>query len=58
MSAVICDRRVPAKIKGNCGETSDVGWSRDSSTEERQEAEVKILRISLEVSRMDKIRNE
>lgn len=59
MLGVICDRRVPAKIKGvqNCAETSDIGWPRDSGTEERQEAEMKILRFSLEV-RMDRIRNE
>lgn len=29
------EKRVSAKMKGNCGETINVGWPRDSATEEK-----------------------
>ncbi|TWW74035.1 hypothetical protein D4764_14G0000360, partial [Takifugu flavidus] len=46
------------KVRGSCIVTVDLEKIvRDSGTEERQEAEKKILRLSLEV-RMDRIRNK
>lgn len=42
----------------NTGETSDAVWSRDSGSEAEQEfAEMKMLRFSWGVTRMDRIRN-
>ena len=67
MSGVICDRRVPARMKGkvyNVAVRSAMLYGLEAVTlTKRQEAdmevaEMKMLRVSLGVTRMDKIRNE
>ena len=67
MSGVICDRRVPARVKGKVYKVAVrpamlYGLETVALTK-RQEAdmevaELKMLRFSLGVTRMDKIRNE
>ena len=62
MSGVICDRRVPARVKGKMYKVA-VRPAMLYGLEKRQEAEMevaelKMLRFSLGVTRMDKIRNE
>ena len=69
MSGVICDRRVPARVKGKVYKVAvrpamlyNYGLETVALTK-RQEAEMeveelKMLRFSLGVTRMDKIRNE
>ena len=67
MSGVICDRRVPARVKGKvyrvalrramlC-ELETVALTKRQEAE-MEVAELKMLRFSLGVTRMDKIRNE
>ena len=67
MSGVICDRRVPARVKGKVyrvavrpamlyGLETMVLMKRQEA--EMEVAELKMLRFSLGVTRMDKIRNE
>ena len=51
MSGVICDRRVPARVKGKVYKVA-------VRPAEMEVAELKMLRFSLGVTRMDKIRNE
>ena len=67
MSGVICDRRVPARVKGkvyNVAVRPAMLYGLDTvALTKRQEAEMevaelKMLRFSLGVTRMDKIRNE
>ena len=67
MSGVICDRRVPARMKGkvyNVAVRSAMLYGLEAVTlTKRQEAdmevsELKMLRVSLGVTRMDKIRKE
>ena len=67
MSGVICDRRVPARVKGKVYrvavrpamlyrlETVELTKRQEA---EMEVAELKMLRFSLGVTRMDKIRNE
>ena len=67
MSGVICDRRVPARVKGKVYKVA-VGPAMLYGLEtmalaKRQEAgmelaELKMLRFSLGLSRMDTVRNE
>ena len=69
MSGVICDRRVPARVKGKVYkvavrpamlyglETVTVALTKRQEAEMKV-AELKMLRFSLGVTRMDKIRNE
>ena len=67
MSGVICDRRVPARVKGNVYKVAVrpamlYGLETVALTK-RQEAEMEVaememVRFSLEVTRMDRIRNE
>ena len=67
MSGVICDRRVPARVKGKVYKVAvrtamlygleTVALTRRQEAE-MEVAELKMLRISLGVTRMDKIRNE
>ena len=65
MSGVICDRRVPARVKGKVykvavrpamvyGRETVVPTQRQEA--EMEVAELKMLRFSLGVTRMDKIR--
>ena len=67
MSGVICDRRVPAKVKGKvyrvAVRTAKLYGLETVALTKRQEtemevAELKMLRFSLGVTIMDKIRNE
>ena len=67
MSGVICDRRVPARVKGNVFTVAvrpamSYGLETVALTKrqeaEMEVAELKMLRFSLGVTRMDKIRNE
>ena len=67
MSGVICDRRVPAKVKGKVYKVAVrpamlYGLETLALTKrqeaEMEVAELKMLRFSLGVTRMDKIRNE
>ena len=62
MSGVICDRRVSARVKGKVyrvSETSNLyGLETVALTKRQEAAELKMLRFSLGVTRMDKIRNE
>ena len=62
MSRVIGDRRVPARVKGKVYKVAVrpamlYGLEKVALTK-RQEAELKMLRFSLGVTRMDNIRNE
>ena len=67
MSGVICDRRVPARVKGKVYKVAmrpamlygleTVALTKRQETE-MEVAELKMLRFSLGVTRMDKIRNE
>ena len=67
MSGVICDRRVPARVKGNVYKVAvrpemlyvleTVALTKRQEAE-MEVAELKMLRFSLGVTRMDKIRNE
>ena len=67
MSGVICDRRVPARLKGKVYKVAvrpamlygleTVALTKRQETE-MEVAELKMLRFSLGVTRMDKIRNE
>ena len=62
MSGVICDRRVPARVKGKVHKVAVrpamlYGLEMVALTK-RQVAEMKMLRFSLGVTRMDQIRNE
>ena len=61
-SRVICDKRVTAKVKGKVHKRAMrpammFGLEMVSLTK-RQEAGIKILRFSLGVTRMDRMRNE
>ena len=67
MSGVICDRRVPARVKGKvymvAARPAILYGLETVALTKRQEAEMevaelKMLRFSLGVTRMDKIRNE
>ena len=67
MSGVICDRRVPARVKGKVYRVAVrpamlYGMETVALTKrqeaEMQVAELKMLQFSLGVTRMDKIRNE
>ena len=64
MSGVICDRRVPARVKGKVAVRPAMLYGFETvALTKRQEAEMevaelKILRFSLGVTGMDKIRNE
>ena len=67
MSGVICDRRVPARVKGKVFTVAvrpamSYGLETLALTKrqeaEMEVAELKMLRFSLGVTRMDKIRNE
>ena len=69
MSGVICDRRVPARVKGKvyyykvAVRPAMLYGLETVALTKRQEvemevAELKMLRFSLGVTRMDKIRNE
>ena len=64
MSGVIRDRRVPARVKGKVAMKPAVLYGLETvALTKRQEAEMevaelKVLRFSLGVTRMDKIRNE
>ena len=59
MSEVICDRRVPDRVKGKVilYGLETVALTKKQETE-MEVAELKMLRFSLGVTRMDKIRNE
>ena len=67
VSGVICDRKVPAKVKGKVYKTvvrpamlyglETIGLTRKQEAE-LEVAELKILRFSLGVTRVDRIRNE
>ena len=67
MSGVICDRRVPARVKGKVYRVAvrpamlygleTVALTKRQEVE-MEVAELKMLRFSLGVTRMDKIRNE
>ena len=67
MSGVICDRRVPARVKGNVYKVAvrqamlfvleTVALTKRQQAE-MGVAELKMLRLSLGVTRMDTIRNE
>ena len=67
MSGVICDRRVPARVKGKVYRVAvrpamlygleTVALTKTQEAE-MEVAELKMLRFSLGVTRMDKIRNE
>ena len=67
MSGVICDRRVPARVKGKVYKVpvrpamlyglETVALTKRQEAE-MEVAELKMLRFSLGVTRMDKIRNE
>ena len=67
MSGVICDRRVPARVKGKVYKVAvrpamlygleTVALTKRQEAE-MEVAELKMLRFSLGVTRMDKIRNE
>ena len=67
MSGVICDRRVPARVNGKVYKVAVrpamLNGLETVALTKRQEAEMevaalKMLRFSLGVTRMDKIRNE
>ena len=67
MSGVICDRRVPARVKGKVYNVAVIpamfyGLETVALTKrqeaEMEVAELKMLRFPLGVTRMDKIRNE
>ena len=66
MSGVICDRRVPARVKGKVYKVAvrpmfyglDTVALTKRQKAEMEVAELKMLRFSLGVTRMDKIRNE
>ena len=62
MLGVICDRRVPVRVKGKVavGPAMLYGLEMVALTkrQEMEVAELKMLRFSLGVTRMDKIRNE
>ena len=65
ISGVICDRRVPARVKGKVYKVTVrpamlYGLETVALTkrQEAEMAELKMLRFSLGVTRMDKIRNE
>ena len=63
MSGVICDRRVPARVKGKVYKVAVRPAMETVALTKRQEAEMevaelKMFRFSLGVTRMDKIRNE
>ena len=67
MSGVICDRRVPARVKGKVYKVAVrpamLYWMETVAQTKRQDAEMevaelKMLRFSIGVTRMDKIRNE
>ena len=67
MSEVICDRRVPARVKGKVYKVAvrpAMSYGLETvALAKRQEAEMevaelKMLRFSLGVTRMDEIRNE
>ena len=67
MSGVICDRRVPARVKGKMYKVAVIpslsyGLETVALTKrqeaEMEVAELKMLRCSLGVTRTDKIRNE
>ena len=67
VSAVICDRRVPAKVKGKVYKTVvrpsmlyglEMAALTKKQEAELEVAELKMLRFSLGVTRMDKIKNE
>ena len=67
MSGVICDRRVPARVKGKVYKVAvrpamlyglDTVALTKRQEAEMEVAELKMLRFSLGVTRMDKIRNE
>ena len=67
MSGVICDRRVPARVKGKVYKVAvrpamlygleTVALTKRQEAE-MEVAELKMLRFSLGVTRMDNIRNE
>ena len=67
MSGVICDRRVPARVKGKVYKVAvrpamlyglEIVALTKRQEAEMEVAELKMLRFSLGVTRMDKIRNE
>ena len=63
VSAVICDRRVPAKVKGKVYKTVVLHVLETAALTKKQEAELevtelKMLRFSLGVTKIDKIKNE
>ena len=67
MSGVICDRRVPARVKGKVYKVAvrpamlyglETVALMKRQEAEMEVAELKMLRFSLGVTRMDKIRNE
>ena len=67
MSGVICDRRVPARVKGKVYKVAvrpamlyglETGALTKRQEAEMEVTELKMLRCSLEVTRMDRIRNE
>ena len=69
MSGVICDRRLPARVKGKVYKVSlrpamlyhnglETVALRTRQETEMEVAELNMLRFSLGVTRMDKIRNE
>ena len=67
MSEVICDRHVPARVKRNVYKVAvrpsmlyglETGALTKRQEAEMEVAELKMLRFSLGVTRMDKIRNE
>ena len=65
MSGVICDRRVPARVKGKVYRVAvrpamlyGLETAALTKRQEMDVAELKMLRFSLGVTRMDKIRND
>ena len=59
MSGVICDRRLPSRVKGKVAVKPAVLYGLETlALTNRHQADVKLVRFTLGVTRMDKIRNE